>query len=584
MALDGAFLYALKQELGILIGSRIDKIHQPSREEVVINFRTVNGSKKLLISVSANSARVHVTNNVIDNPTVPPRFCMLLRKHLGGGKLFDIRQVGLERILFFDFECINELGDRVLFTLAAEIMGKYSNIVLINEEGKVIDSIKRVGEDMSKERLILPGMTYEMPSRRERLIFLTASNEEIVDAVRNARNAELSKALINIFEGISPILAREWSFYATKGFDVNIEDITQEMIDRLVFIIGQTKNSLLEMKNNYTIIKTKEGMLKDFSFIRINQYGMLMYTMEMPSAFDALDYFYTERDNIARLKQRANDLFKLLVNTSERITKRIVNQKDELEKCKDKDHLKLMGDLISANIYRINKGDESVLLENFYDENCPVIEIKLDKSLTPAKNAQKYYSEYRKAGTAEEKLTEQIRLGEEELSYIDSVFDALTRASTESEINELRLELAEQGYIRFGKMKGKASKALPPLEFISSDGYTILVGRNNKQNDKLSMKMAGKMDLWLHTQNITGSHVIILTNGEMPPGRTIEEAAIIAAYHSKARNSSQVPVDYTFARYVKKPNGAKPGMVIFTNNKTVYIKPDEKVVERLKVK
>jgi predicted ribosome quality control (RQC) complex YloA/Tae2 family protein len=584
MALDGAFLYALKQELGILIGARIDKIHQPSREEVVINFRTVNGSKKLLISVSANSARVHVTNNVIDNPTVPPRFCMLLRKHLGGGKLFDIRQVGLERILFFDFECINELGDRVLFTLAAEIMGKYSNIVLINEEGKVIDSIKRVGEDMSKVRLILPGMTYEMPSRRERLIFLTASNEEIVDAVRNARNAELSKALINIFEGISPILAREWSFYATKGFDVNIEDITQEMIDRLVFIIGQTKNSLLEMKNNYTIIKTKEGMLKDFSFIRINQYGMLMYTMEMPSAFDALDYFYTERDNIARLKQRANDLFKLLVNTSERITKRIVNQKDELEKCKDKDHLKLMGDLISANIYRINKGDESVLLENFYDENCPVIEIKLDKSLTPAKNAQKYYSEYRKAGTAEEKLTEQIRLGEEELSYIDSVFDALTRASTESEINELRLELAEQGYIRFGKMKGKASKALPPLEFISSDGYTILVGRNNKQNDKLSMKMAGKMDLWLHTQNITGSHVIILTNGEMPPGRTIEEAAIIAAYHSKARNSSQVPVDYTFARYVKKPNGAKPGMVIFTNNKTVYIKPDEKVVERLKVK
>lgn len=584
MALDGAFLYALKQELGILIGARIDKIHQPSREEVVINFRTVNGSKKLLISVSANSARVHVTNNVIDNPTVPPRFCMLLRKHLGGGKLFDIRQVGLERILFFDFECINELGDRVLFTLAAEIMGKYSNIVLINEEGKVIDSIKRVGEDMSKVRLILPGMTYEMPSRRERLIFLTASNEEIVDAVRNARNAELSKALINIFEGISPILAREWSFYATKGFDVNIEDITQEMIDRLVFIIGQTKNSLLEMKNNYTIIKTKEGMLKDFSFIRINQYGMLMYTMEMPSAFDALDYFYTERDNIARLKQRANDLFKLLVNTSERITKRIVNQKDELEKCKDKDHLKLMGDLISANIYRINKGDESVLLENFYDENCPVIEIKLDKSLTPAKNAQKYYSEYRKAGTAEEKLTEQIRLGEEELSYIDSVFDALTRASTESEINELRLELAEQGYIRFGKMKGKASKALPPLEFISSDGYTILVGRNNKQNDKLSMKMAGKMDLWLHTQNITGSHVIILTNGEMPPGRTIKEAAIIAAYHSKARNSSQVPVDYTFARYVKKPNGAKPGMVIFTNNKTVYIKPDEKVVERLKVK
>ncbi|HHX57224.1 MAG TPA: fibronectin-binding domain-containing protein, partial [Clostridiales bacterium] len=254
-----------------------------------------------------------------------------------------------------------------------------------------------------------------------------------------------------------------------------------------------------------------------------------------------------------------------------------------IEKCKDKDHLKLLGDLISANIYRINKGEEKVLLENFYDENCPVVEIKLNKTMTPARNAQKYYSDYRKAGTAEERLAEQIRFGEEELSYIDSVFDALTRASMESEIAELRLELAEQGYIRYGKMKGKTPKALPPLEFISSDGYTILVGRNNKQNDKLSMKTAEKTDIWLHTHNITGSHVIILTNGEMPPDMTIEEAAILAAYHSKARNSSQVPVDYTLARYVKKPNGAKPGMVIFTNNTTVYVQPDEKIVEGLKV-
>ncbi len=583
MALDGAFLYAVKLELRSLIGARIDKIHQPSREEIVISFRTASGNKKMIISVSANSARVHITENVIDNPKAPPMFCMLLRKHLGGGKLADIRQDGLERILFFDFECTNELGDRVLITLATEVMGKYSNIVLINESGKVIDSIKRVDEDMSRERLVLPGMTYEMPPRSDRISFLTASNDEIVDAVRNAKNAELSKALIRVFEGISPVLAREWAFYANKGFEVNIEDITSETLDRLVFIIGQAKNSLLEMKNNFTVVKNKDGMLKDFSFIKLNQYGTLMYTMEMPSAFETLDYFYAERDNIARLKQRANDLFKLLVNTSERITKRIINQKEEIEKCKDKDHLKLMGDLISANIYRINKGEEKVLIENFYDENCPVVEIKLNKTMTPAKNAQKYYSDYRKAGTAEERLAEQIRFGEEELSYIDSVFDALTRASMESEIAELRLELAEQGYIRYGKMKGKTPKALPPLEFISSDGYTILVGRNNKQNDKLSMKTAEKTDIWLHTHNITGSHVIILTNGETPPDRTIEEAAILAAYHSKARNSSQVPVDYTLARYVKKPNGSKPGMVIFTNNTTVYVQPDEKIVEGLKV-
>ena len=269
MALDGAFLYAVKQELRTLIGARIDKIHQPSREEIVINFRTVNGSKKLLISVSANSARVHITENVIDNPKAPPMFCMLLRKHLGGGKLADIRQDGLERILFFDFECTNELGDRVLITLATEVMGKYSNIVLINESGKVIDSIKRVDEGMSRERLVLPGMTYEMPPRSDRISFLTASNDEIIDAVRNAKNAELSKALIRVFEGISPVLAREWAFYANKGFEVNIEDITSETLDRLVFIIGQTKNSLLEMKNNFTVVKNKDGMLKDFSFIKL---------------------------------------------------------------------------------------------------------------------------------------------------------------------------------------------------------------------------------------------------------------------------------------------------------------------------
>lgn len=583
MALDGAFLHAIRQELNILIGARIDKIHQPSREEVVIIFRAIGGSKRLLISVSANSARVHITNNIIDNPKSPPMFCMLLRKHLGGGKLINIRQVGLERILFFDLECTNELGDKVLLTLAAEVMGKYSNIILINDENKVIDSIKRVGEDMSKERFILPGMAYEMPSRRERLVFLTASDVEIIDAISNSRNVELSKALISIFEGISPILAREWASYATKGLELSIEDITQEIMDRLIFIIGNTKKSLLEMNNNYTVVKSKEGMLKDFSFIRINQYGTLMYTSEMDSAFETLDYFYTERDNIARLRQRANDLFKLLVNTSGRITKRIVNQKEELEKCKDKDRLKLMGDLISANIYRINKGDESVLLENFYNENYPTLKIKLDINMSPARNAQKYYSEYRKAGTAEKKLAEQIKFGEEELNYIDSVFDALTRASTENEIAELRLELAEQGYIRYGKMKGRIPKALPPLEFASSDGYTIFVGRNNKQNDKLSMRIADKTDIWLHTQNITGSHVIIITNGKIPPDSTIEEAAIIAAYHSKAKNSSQVPVDYTLARHVKKPNGAKPGMVVFTNNTTVYVQPDEKIVERLKI-
>ena len=295
-----------------------------------------------------------------------------------------------------------------------------------------------------------------------------------------------------------------------------------------------------------------------------------------------LDYFYAQRDRTARLKQRANDLFRLLMNTTERITKRIANQKNELKDCEKKEDMKLKGDLLSANIYRLQKGDKKAVLENFYDESCPQIEIKLDSRLTPSQNAQKYYSEYRKSLTAEKKLAEQIALGEEELKYIDSVFDSLTRANTENEVNELRLELAEQGYIRAVRLKGKPPKSNPPAEYLSGDGYTILLGRNNKQNDKLTLKTAAKTDIWLHTHNIPGSHAIIVTNGETPPDSTIEEAAIIAAVNSKAKDSSQVPVDYCLVKFVKKPVGAKPGMVIFTNNKTLYVTPDKELEERLK--
>ena len=278
---------------------------------------------------------------------------------------------------------------------------------------------------------------------------------------------------------------------------------------------------------------------------------------------------------MARLHQRANDLFKLLTSLSERITRRISNQRQELMECGNKEQLKLCGDLLSANLYRLKKGDKKVVLENFYDESCPMTEIKLDERLTPSQNAQKYYSEYRKALTAEQKLAEQIEAGEEELKYIDTVLDALNRAETENEVIELRLELAEQGYIKSVKLKGNPPKQKPPIEYTSSDGYKILVGRNNRQNDKLTLKTAEKLDIWLHTRNIAGSHVIIVTNGETPPDRTIEEAGIIAVKHSKAKNSSQVPVDYTLVKYVKKPVGSKPGKVIFTHEQTIYITPEE---------
>lgn len=583
MALDGAFLYAVRNELLPLIGGRVEKIHQPSREEVIISIRTRSGSKKLYISSNAGSARVHITENNVDNPQTPPMFCMLLRKRLGSGKLIDIRQDGLERILFLDFECVNELGDVVTVTLACEIMGRCSNLVIISHEGKVIDSIKRVDEDMSRERLVLPGMKYTMPPRDDRLNFLTAEPEEIVSRLRSTEPKELSKALIRIFEGISPILAREWAFFAGRGAHLESDTIDGDQLDRLLFVIKRTKGQLENGECCFSVASDKEGQLKDFSFIRLSQFGTLMYTKELPTASELLDYFYSERDRAARTKQRANDLFKLLMNLTDRTSRRIAAQREELDACADKEHAKLCGDLISANMYRIQKGDSSATVENFYDESCPQMTIELDVRKTPAQNAQHYYNEYKKSVTAEEKLAVQIQKGEEELQYLESVFDSLTRASSENDIIQLRLELREQGYVRYAGGKAKPPKALPPVEYKSSDGFTILVGRNNKQNDQLSLKFAEKSDIWLHTQLITGSHVLILTDGETPPDKTIEEAAVIAAVNSSGRNSGLVPVDYCLAKFVKKPAGAKPGKVIFTNYKTAFVKPDAELEQSLRV-
>ncbi|WP_173385253.1 NFACT family protein [Ruminococcus flavefaciens] len=583
MALDGAFLYTVRNELLPLIGGRVEKIHQPSREEVIISIRTKSGSKKLYISANAGSARVHITENTVDNPQTPPMFCMLLRKRLGSGKLIDIRQDGLERILFLDFECVNELGDIVTVTLAVEIMGRCSNLIIVSGDGRVIDSIKRVDEEMSRERMVLPGMEYTLPPRDDRLNFLTCEPEEIKERLAGTQPKELSKALIRIFEGISPILAREWAYFAGRGAYIESDTISSDQLDRLLFTIKRTREQVLSGECCFSVVSDKEGQLKDFSFVRLSQFGTLMYTKELSGPSELLDYFYSERDRAARTKQRANDLFKLLMNLTDRTSRRIAAQREELDACADKDRAKLFGDLISANMYRIQKGDSSAVVENFYDEECPQVTIPLDVRKTPAQNAQHYYGEYKKSVTAEEKLAEQIQKGEEELQYLESVFDSLTRASSENDIIQLRLELREQGYVRYAGGKAKPPKALPPIEYKSSDGFSILVGRNNKQNDQLSLKFAEKTDIWLHTQLITGSHVLILTDGETPPDKTIEEAAVIAAVNSSGRDSGLVPVDYCLARYVKKPTGAKPGKVIFTNYKTAFVKPDRELEQSLRV-
>lgn len=583
MALDGIYLSLLRKEFDPLIDGRVDKIHQPSREELIMTIRTKEGAQKLMFSTGAGSARVHITTADIENPKTPPMFCMLMRKHIAGGRLTAIRQDGFERILFFDFEATNEMGDRVKLTLAAEIMGRHSNLILYREDGRIIDSIKRVGQEMSSVRMVLPGAQYTLPPREQRLNLLDCTKEELLAKIAENPTAELSKAIMKTLEGISPVFAREAVFFAARGAEITAEQLSGDTADRLWFYFSKVRDSVNEGTNVYTVLKTKEGNLKDFCFCDITQYGALMVTKSFESPSVLLDYFYAERDSLSRIKQKANDLFKLLINTSERTQRRVQNQREELKECKDREKYRIYGDLITSNLYALEKGMAYAEVQDFYDENCPTVKIPLDKRLTPTQNAQKYYKEYRKLDTAEKKLTVLIAEGEQEVKYLDSVFDSLTRAQTEGDIAELREELFQEGYVKRSKFKGKPPKALPPIRYRSSDGYDIRVGRNNKQNDRLTCKKAEKTDLWLHVKDITGSHVIVTCDGEMPPDRTIEEAAIIAACNSKGRNSSRVDVDYTFIRNVKKPNGSKPGMVIFTNNYTITVKPDTELEEKLRV-
>lgn len=579
MSLDGAFLHLVKQELMPLVGARADKIYQPSREELVLSLRTPrDGAKKLIISANSAAARVNLTTQSFDNPQSPPMFCMLMRKHLCGGKLLDIRQDGLERILCFDFECTNEIGDTVINTLIAEVMGRRSNIILVRD-GRVVDSIKRITDDISSVRRVLPNIPYETPPREKRLNLLEVSPEDVWQSLSGSTE-RLSKRLCSVLEGVSPIFARECAWYAAKDVEAVCAELSESARDRTLFFLSRAKRAL-DGEPDFTVVSDLNGVKKDFCFMNIEQYSTAMLITKAESANALLDGFFAAADRSERTKQRARDLLRLLMNTYERISRRIELQKKELAECGEREVFRVCGDLINANIWRLEKGMTKCTLEDFATGEPR--EIALDARLTPAQNAQKYYSEYRKLDTAEKMLTGLIKKGEEELVYIDSVFDAASRTENELELAEIRKELRAGGYLRGAEKPDERVKKLSePLRFRSSDGFEILVGKNNRQNDQLTLKTAKATDLWLHTQGIAGSHVIIKTDGKQPPEQTIFEAAQLAAYHSKGRSGSQVPVDCTAVKFVKKPAGAKPGMVIFTNNKTLFVTPSEELVESLK--
>lgn len=576
MALDGLTLHFIKKEIAsVAVGCRVEKVHQPSREELVLVLRGRNGAHKLLISARANSPKIHFTAFPPENPAKPPMLCMLLRKHLTSALLTAVRQEGLERVLFLDFDATNEIGEPVKFTLCTEIMAQYSNIILINEQGNILDAVKRVDSETSSLRQVLPGMLYKLPPKQNKPDLFDTTGAEIARNAAEAENKAASAAILANVQGLSPIVCRE-----IVSRSIGEDKRTEFLNDDEVFKIGEEIENLKSVVPYPCAVIEQSGKPLDFSFMNITQYGENVRIKPFDSFSELLDDFYFEKDRLERTKQNSSELQKLVGNLIQRTARKLDLQRKELEQCADREQLKINAELIAANLYQLKKGAPFYEVYNYYtNEN---IRINANPALTPNENSQKYYKEYRKAKTAEQMLTTLIANGEEELMYLDTVADALSRAETTAQIAEIKQELSHTGYIKNKLKPGtKAPKPLAPMEYESSDGFTILVGRNNEQNDRLSLKTAAKGDIWLHTQKFPGSHTVIVTQGQEVPEETLIEAAIIAAYHSRARQSSGVPVDYTQVRNLKKPQGAKPGKVIYHVYNTLYVTPDRDLVNKL---
>lgn len=580
MALDGLTLGFIKNELSAyIIGSKVEKVHQPSKNELVLILRTRNGAFRLYLSCDGQSPRVHLTSYNIENPKTPPMLCMMLRKRLVGANLISIEQAGRDRILIFTFDGTTEIGDKTKYYLVCEIMAQKSNIIFLDENKKIIDSFKRVDETKSSVREILPGLQYELPPMLEKCDLFCDSSEVITEKILENSGKMLSKSVLDVIGGISPIVSREIAYRAVFG-DKSVSELTIIERER---VLCEVKTLIEEIKSPKAyLVSVTDNKTFDFSFTKIRQYGKEAVVTEFGSFCELLDDFYYEKDKLLRVKRKACDLFKLLNNAVERTSRKINNRRLELEKSEKREQLRIFAELLTANQYKFSQKQSSYEVENYYDNNN-VLTIPADPALTCQQNAQKYFKDYKKAANAEKMLHSLIEEGEGELVYLDSVLDTLTRAETEREISEIRTELQDGGYLKIKKnSKIKKEKTLPPLEFESTDGFRILVGRNNVQNDVLTLKTAKNYDMWLHVQKQAGSHTVICSDNKEITETAIREAAVIAAYHSKSVNSSSVAVDYTIIKNVKKPVGAKPGKVIYNTYSTVYVTPQKELVEKLK--
>ena len=569
MAFDAFYMSCVLEEVRALGECRVEKIHQPSRDTVILLLKHKEGRAKLLIAANPAAPRLHLTTASPENPAEPPMFCMLLRKHIGSARLVAVNQLPMERCAEFVFDCIDEMGDAVQKRLVAELMGKTCNLYLLGADGRIIDCLRRIGLDAGAKRTALPGMYYQNPDPVEKIRPQDAS---MVDLLAAPGADLLADRLMDHLGGLSPLICREAALFAAGDTDARIDGCDMTAVaEKLTLFFTQYLTRPIP-----SYYAQADGTPKQFAFCPICQYG----AYKTADGFSALlDMYYTVRDRKDALRQKGQAMRKTVSNLCQRLERKLAIQEKELAATYDRERLRQLGDILMANIHSIQKGQKVARCQDFYDENMALIDIPLSVELSPQQNAAKFYKDYTRMKNAEAMLTHQIELGETELVYLRSVLEELNRADSEQALEEIRQELQEGGYVRSdgGKRKMKQSK-LSPMRFVSTDGYPIYVGRNNKQNDELTFKMARKDDLWFHASKVHGSHVIVACAGVTPPDNTITQAAQLAAYYAETGSGQNIPVDMTPVKQVKKiPNG-KPGMVIYHSYKTVIANPYPDIV------
>lgn len=583
MPLDSVFLSALTGELSEQItGAKIDKVQQPERDQLLLSLRSRMGNCRLLISAGTGTARVHLTQQRFEQPQEPPMFCMLMRKHLTGTVIEQVRQPGNDRLVILELGGYNEMGDPVHKQLIVELMGRAANILLVGEDGRIIDCLRRVTAGDGVHRNLLPGMFYALPPRQEKPDFFETGPEQrrILWAQADGRAAD--RWIGDTFCGISPLIARELCYRCFGQTGPMIGELDTERRQQFPAAMDALCESVAH-REFLPVLLSRDGEMKDFSFLHIHQYGETMEQTVCGGFSELLDEFYARRDKAESMRRKSRELQKKVKTVRDRSERTLLTRRDEWKKSEGRDTFRQYGDIIMSNIYRLQKGDTYLEAENFYLEDCPTVRIKLDPLKTPQQNAAQYYKEYNKAKTAQEHLTELIGRNETEQHYLNSVLDEISRAESERDLADIRRELTETGFLRKQKT-GKQDRQKPqgPMRFVSSGGYEILVGRSNSQNDELTLKTARRTDVWLHTQKIHGSHVIIRAQDTTPDDQTLYEAACLAAYFSQARGGGKVPVDYALAKFVKKPRGAMPGMVIYTDYQTMAADSSETILAQVR--